>query len=149
MPSKASVAELWIAAYKVVGVDAAIEMATRPKLFRGSAVAPAPAMGCHVCPASVDRYTPFAEFPAMAPRAAYAMFPSVGSNTTEVPVPVSTRVQLAAPSVDRQIPPVLVHKSIWLLAGWLLMAPILSRRNGPIRLVQVAPPSVDFKKPAP
>src|SRR5271169_3796749 len=101
------------------------------------------------------------------------MLPLVGSKTTEVPnefvragdvCEVSTPVQVAPPSVERKIPEPKLENS-WteasrteLFPGCTAMLPMKAPpknvENGPVNgalamFVQVAPPSVDFRMPAP
>ncbi len=77
------------------------------------------------------------------------MLPLVGSNNTLVPVPPITWVQVAAPSLDLKMPIRLEASRIWLFDGLMASAPIVVRTKGPMIFVQLAPPLVDFKIPAP
>src|SRR5579864_1389377 len=103
----------------------------------------------HVTPPSAEWYTPFRVLPPVLPSAANTLFPSRGSNSTEVAVPVSVRVQVAPPSEDRHNPLCAEQRTKPVMEGLTAIPPILSRKNGPRMLVQVEPASVDLRIPAP
>src|ERR1039458_1631606 len=90
--------------------------------------------------------------------AAYAIFPSCGSNKTVVPRACdSTLVQLVPPSLERQMPkatdppPYTAANNAWPFVGLTarerIFAPaweeVIGPTNGPGKCVHVAPPSVD------
>src|SRR5690242_14597652 len=91
-------------AYSVVGLELAIATEILPTSCEGMELAPDPLLAFQVLPPSVDLYRPFAELPLEFPIAAYAMSPFVGSNSTEVATPESTRVQVSPASADRHTP---------------------------------------------
>src|SRR5580700_9032244 len=113
-----------MAAKSVEGAEGAMASEIRPTSVIGSALEPLPRKLCQVRPPSVDLYTPFSNAPNGLPRAAKAFWPLAGLNNTAVPVPLSTLVQVFAPSSDRQIPLSDAHNKTWLLEGLTAKAPM-------------------------
>src|SRR6266850_6490206 len=150
--------------YSVFEFEGEIANSTRPtppeRLLHG------PAIIVQVSPPLVVRYTPFVTLPKISPIPAYWLRKFAGSGSKSVASPINLDDQDTPPSIDFRIPltgtaggkaaarpaeprVVLTRRTCGLLGSILMsLKPICEKVKVPRRF-QLAPPSVDFNRPAP